>query len=58
MLTSRETWPKASRWNDFCLIDQRPDKENVSLEPPGTKLPDKVVADAKPFLIVGPMAGG
>jgi hypothetical protein len=36
---------------------QRPDEENVSLEPPNTKLPDKVLAGAEPFLIAGPMAG-
>ncbi len=33
-------------------------KEDLSLEPPETKLPDEVVAGAEPFLIVGAMAGG
>jgi len=33
-------------------------KEDLSFEPPETKLPDAVVAGAEPFLIVGAMAGG
>ena len=33
-------------------------KEDLSLEPPETKLPDAVVSGAEPFLIVGAMAGG
>ena len=33
-------------------------KEDISLEPPETKLPDAVVSGAEPFLIVGAMAGG
>jgi hypothetical protein len=33
-------------------------KEDLSLEPPETKLPDEVVNGAEPFLIVGAMAGG
>ena len=33
-------------------------KEDLSLEPPETKLPDEVVSGAEPFLIVGAMAGG
>ncbi|HEY5232144.1 MAG TPA: MoaD/ThiS family protein [Verrucomicrobiae bacterium] len=33
-------------------------KEDVSLEPPETPLPDEVVSGAEPFLIVGAMAGG
>jgi hypothetical protein len=33
-------------------------KEDFSLEPPETKLPDEVVSGAEPFLIVGAMAGG
>ena len=33
-------------------------KEDLSLEPPETPLPDKVVSGAEPFLIVGAMAGG
>jgi len=33
-------------------------KEDLSLEPPETKLPDLVVSGAEPFLIVGAMAGG
>ncbi len=33
-------------------------KEDLSLEPPETPLPDEVVNGAEPFLIVGAMAGG
>ena len=33
-------------------------KEDLSLEPPDTKLPDAVVNGTEPFLIVGAMAGG
>jgi hypothetical protein len=33
-------------------------REDLSLEPPGTPLPDAVVTGAEPFLIVGAMAGG
>jgi len=33
-------------------------KEDLSLEPPETRLPDAVVSGAEPFLIVGAMAGG
>ena len=33
-------------------------KEDLSLEPPETRLPDEVVAGEEPFLIVGAMAGG
>jgi sulfur-carrier protein len=33
-------------------------KEDMSLEPPDTPLPDEVVSGAEPFLIVGAMAGG
>ena len=33
-------------------------KEDLSLEPPETPLPDAVVAGEEPFLIVGAMAGG
>ena len=33
-------------------------KEDLSLEPPETPLPDAVVRGAEPFLIVGAMAGG
>jgi len=33
-------------------------KEDMSLEPPDTPLPDEVVSSAEPFLIVGAMAGG
>jgi len=33
-------------------------KEDLSLEPPETKLPDEVVNGTEPFLIVGAMAGG
>jgi hypothetical protein len=33
-------------------------KEDLSLEPPETPLPDEVVSGAEPFLVVGAMAGG
>ena len=33
-------------------------KEDLSLEPPDTLLPDEVVSGAEPFLIIGAMAGG
>ena len=33
-------------------------KEDLSLEPPETNLPDEVVSGSEPFLIVGAMAGG
>ena len=33
-------------------------KEDLSLEPPETQLPDEIVSGAEPFLIVGAMAGG
>ena len=33
-------------------------KEDLSLEPPETPLPDEVVRGAEPFLIIGAMAGG
>ena len=33
-------------------------KEDLSLEPPETPLPDEIVNGAEPFLIVGAMAGG
>lgn len=33
-------------------------KEDLSLEPPETRLPDAVVNGEEPFLIVGAMAGG
>src|SRR5882672_8744310 len=33
-------------------------KEDLSLEPPETQLPDEVVSGAEPFLIIGAMAGG
>jgi molybdopterin synthase sulfur carrier subunit len=33
-------------------------KEDFSLEPPETPLPDAVVKGVEPFLIVGAMAGG
>lgn len=33
-------------------------KEDLSLEPPETPLPDEVISGAEPFLIVGAMAGG
>ena len=33
-------------------------KEDLSLEPPETPLPEAVVSGAEPFLIIGAMAGG
>ena len=33
-------------------------KEDLSHEPPETKLPEEVVTGAEPFLIIGAMAGG
>ncbi len=33
-------------------------KEDLSLEPPETLLPDGVISGIEPFLIVGAMAGG
>ena len=33
-------------------------KEDLSLEPPETPLPDEIASGAEPFLIVGAMAGG
>ena len=33
-------------------------KEDLSLEPPETKLPDEIVSGKEPFLIVGAIAGG
>ena len=33
-------------------------KEDLSLEPPDTKLPDEVIQGEEPFLIIGAMAGG
>jgi hypothetical protein len=33
-------------------------KEDLSHDPPGTPLPDEVVAGVEPFLIIGAMAGG
>jgi hypothetical protein len=33
-------------------------KEDLSLEPPDTLLPDEIVNGTEPFLVVGAMAGG
>jgi hypothetical protein len=33
-------------------------KEDISLEPPETQLPDELASGVEPFLIVGAMAGG
>ncbi len=33
-------------------------KEDLSLEPPDTILPDEVISGKEPFLVVGAMAGG
>lgn len=32
--------------------------EDLSLEPPDTKLPDEVIAGEEPFMIIGAIAGG
>ena len=33
-------------------------KEDLSLEPPNTPLPEPIVSGTEPFLIIGAMAGG
>jgi len=33
-------------------------KEDMSLEPPETRLPDAVISGEEPFLVIGAMAGG
>ncbi len=33
-------------------------KEDLSLEPPETHLPEAVVSGAEPFMVIGAMAGG
>lgn len=33
-------------------------KEDLSLEPPETKLPDAIVNGEEPFMIIGAIAGG
>ena len=33
-------------------------KEDLSLEPPETQLPEAVVSGAEPFMVIGAMAGG
>ena len=49
---------------DYVTLKRRPFvrffacKEDLSLEPPDTALPDAVVNGDEPFLIVGAMAGG
>ena len=49
---------------DHATLQRRPFvrffacKEDLSLEPPETKLPEAVAMGAEPFLIVGAMAGG
>ena len=49
---------------DHVTLRRRPfirffaSKEDFSLEPPDTKLPEAVASGAEPFLIVGAMAGG
>jgi sulfur-carrier protein len=49
---------------DYATLRRRPFvrfyacKEDLSLEPPETKLPDEVVSGVEPFLIIGAMAGG
>jgi sulfur-carrier protein len=49
---------------DYATLRRRPFvrfyacKEDLSLEPPETKLPEQVVSGVEPFLIIGAMAGG
>jgi len=49
---------------DHVTLRRRPfvrffaSKEDLSLEPPETRLPDEVVGGSEPFLVVGAMAGG
>jgi hypothetical protein len=49
---------------DHGTLKRRPfiryfaDKEDLSLEPPDTPLPEAVVNGTEPFLIVGAIAGG
>ena len=49
---------------DHAMLKRRPFirffacQEDLSLEPPETRLPDAVVSGAEPFLVVGAMAGG
>jgi len=49
---------------DHVTLRRRPfvrffaSKEDLSFEPPETKLPDAVATGDEPFLIVGAMAGG
>jgi hypothetical protein len=49
---------------DHATLKRRPfiryfaSKEDLSLEPADTVLPDAVVAGTEPFLVVGAMAGG
>lgn len=49
---------------DFGTLKRRPFvrffacKEDLSLEPPETPLPEAVVQGREPFLVVGAMAGG
>ena len=33
-------------------------EEDLSLEPPDTRLPDAIVSGSEPFVIIGAMAGG
>ncbi len=49
---------------DYVTLRRRPFvrffacEEDLSLEPPDSRLPDAVTSGAEPFLIVGAMAGG
>jgi len=49
---------------DHATLQRRPFlrffacKEDLSLEPSDTQLPDPIVSGAEPFLVVGAMAGG
>ena len=33
-------------------------KEDISLEPPETKLPDEIITGKEPFMVIGAIAGG
>jgi sulfur-carrier protein len=49
---------------DYATLRRRPFvrfyacKEDLSLEPPETELPEEVVSGVEPLLIIGAMAGG
>ena len=69
---SRQRWTSWKRVSPCCAAPSRDHgthqrrpfiryfacKEDLSLEPADTVLPDAVVAGTEPFLVVGAMAGG